>query len=350
MEAGAWGRGTLPVPYKGKEEIMYFRCRNCGGNVIYSPERHGMYCPYCESEESGERAESQTDALTVCPNCSGEVPVAEHTSAVQCPYCDSYLIFNERVEGRYAPQMIIPFQMGKESCKQSLRDKFKRCLFAPTDFLSEARLNSMQGYYVPYWFFDYDTTCSFQGEGSKIKVWRSGDKEYTETSIYAIHRSMDIYFEKMPADASEQMPDDVMDLIAPFQYGQMVDFQPKFMSGFLGEKYNMEAGEVEGRAKALMRADAEKLLRESYAGYHAVKTERQDITVKARKTIYGLLPVWKYIYCYQEQEYPFYISGQTGKIVGTAPFSKGKFMAYVGTLWACLTVSLTLLQILLGLL
>ena len=118
---------------------MYFRCRNCGGNTVYSPERHGMYCPYCESEGSGERAEGQTGALTVCPNCGGEVAVEEHTSATQCPYCDSYLIFNERVEGRYAPRMMIPFQMGKESCKKLLRDKFKRCLFAPVDFLSEVR-------------------------------------------------------------------------------------------------------------------------------------------------------------------------------------------------------------------
>ena len=54
-----------------------------------------MYCPYCESAESGERAEGHTDALTICPNCGGEVPVEQHTSATQCPYCDSYLIFND---------------------------------------------------------------------------------------------------------------------------------------------------------------------------------------------------------------------------------------------------------------
>ena len=43
---------------------------------MYSPERHGMYCPFCESGESGERAEGQSGALTVCPNCGGEVPVS----------------------------------------------------------------------------------------------------------------------------------------------------------------------------------------------------------------------------------------------------------------------------------
>lgn len=318
--------------------------------MIYSPERHGMYCPFCESAESGERTEAQTESLTLCPNCGGEVPVQEHTSATQCPYCDSYLIFNERVEGKYAPAMMIPFQMGKETCKQSLRDKFRKCLFAPTDFLSEMRLNSIQGIYVPYWFYDYDADCRFQGEGTKVRVWRSGDTEYRETSYYAIDRSMEIHFEKIPEDASEQMPDDVMDLVAPFNYNQMTDFQPQYMSGFYGEKYNMTSDVLEERARKLMNRDAGKMLQESYAGYNTVMTVRQDISVKDAKATYGLLPVWKYIYHYKDREYPFYVNGQTGKIVGTAPFSGRKFAVYVGTLWGCLTAVLALLQILLGLL
>ncbi len=309
-----------------------------------------MYCPYCESEGSEERAEGQTGALTLCPNCGGEVEVREHTSATQCPYCDSYLIFNERVEGRFSPRMLIPFQMGKESCKSSLREKFRKCRFSPTDFLSEARLNGMQGYYVPYWFYDYKTVCNYQGEGTKVRVWRSGDKEYTETSVFAIERGMDMDFEKIPVDASEQMPDDVMDLLAPFQYGQLVDFKPEYLSGFYGEKYNMPAGEVEYRAMALMKEDAARLLRESYAGYNTVRTVREDISVRDSRASYGLLPVWKYIYRYKEQDYAFYVNGQTGKIVGTAPFSRAKFLAYTGTLWGCLTVALALLEILLGLL
>ena len=48
--------GSMGKKGNGK---MFFRCKNCGGNVVYSPERHGMYCPFCESGESGERAEGQ---------------------------------------------------------------------------------------------------------------------------------------------------------------------------------------------------------------------------------------------------------------------------------------------------
>ncbi len=329
---------------------MIFKCRNCGGNVVYSPEKHGMYCPFCQSEGSQERQEARTGSLTVCPNCGGEVPVEVHTSATQCPYCDSFLIFNERVEGEYTPKMMIPFQLGKETCKQSLREKFGKFRFAPADFLSEVRLNSMQGIYVPYWFYDYETGCYFQGEGATVRIWRSGNTEYTETQYYAISRSMDITFQKIPVDASEQMPDDVMDLIAPFDYGQMIDFSPEYLSGFYGEKYNMGSGAVENRANAIMKTDALKLLRDSYGGYRSVKTLQQDVTVRGCKAVYGLLPVWKYIYRYKEKEYPFYVNGQTGKIVGTVPISSAKVWGYTATLWACLTAISALVNVLLGLL
>lgn len=327
---------------------MIFKCKNCGGNVVYSPEKHTMFCPYCESEKSEERADGASSELTICPNCGGEVTVEEHTSATQCPYCDSYLIFNERVEGEYAPSVIIPFQMGKEACKQALREKFKKCLFAPTDFLSEARLNSMLGMYVPYWFYDYDTNCRFVGEGTKVRVWRSGNTEYTETSFYEVVRELDINFERLPVDASEQMPDDVMELVAPFQYGQMEAFTPEFMSGFYGEKYNQTADVLEGRARKSMNEDAVKLLRESYSGYTSVRQVSQQVNVRDSKENYGLLPVWRYIYRYKNKEYPFYVNGQTGKIVGIPPISSAKVWAYSGTLFACLTVIIASLLVIAG--
>jgi len=328
---------------------MFFRCKNCGGNVIYSPEKHGMYCPFCGSDNSQERQDAQGE-MTICPNCGGEVAVGRHTSATQCPYCDSYLILDERVEGVYTPKKMIPFQLGRETCKQSIREKFRKCRFAPADFLSEVRLNSMQGIYVPYWFYDYETGCEFQGEGTKVRVWRSGNTEYRETSYYAVSRSMNISFRGIPVDASEQMPDDVMDLLAPFDYGQLTGFAAEYLSGFCGEKYNMGSEAVEGRAAALMRADAVRLLRESISGYSSVQTVHQDVSVRESRAEYGLLPVWKYIYRYKEQDYPFYVNGQTGKIVGTAPISAGKVWLYTGTLWGCLTAVLALANLLLGLL
>ena len=324
---------------------MIFKCKNCGGNTVYSPERHGMYCPFCDSEGSEERTDESLGSITVCPNCGGELKVEEHTSATKCPSCDCYLILNERVEGEYAPRFIIPFQLGRETCKLSLREKFKKCRFAPVDFLSEARLNEMEGVYVPFWFFDYDTHWDFQAEGTKVRSWTSGDTAYTETSTYDVRRDMDIPFRKIPVDASEKMPDHVMDLMEPYQYQQMEDFDPRYMSGFYAEKYNMPAQTVEERAKKKMTDDAENILQGTYSGqYNSVKVIKKNLNLYNSSCGYGMLPVWKYFYQYGGQTYPFYVNGQTGKIVGNAPISKKKAWAYAGTVWACLTLILVMIQ------
>ena len=157
---------------------MIFKCKNCGGNVVYSPERKKMFCPFCESEDSEERQDgvietsgdensiaseasqaagadqpegklsaAEGEALKkvnkVCPNCGGEIPMTASTSATQCPYCDNYVIVDDQIAGSYTPHMLIPFRMGKEGCKKLIRDKFEKCIFAPTDFLSEVRLNGI---------------------------------------------------------------------------------------------------------------------------------------------------------------------------------------------------------------
>lgn len=324
---------------------MVYKCVNCGGNVVYSPEKHKMFCPFCESEGSEEQKKGNGE-MSICPDCGGEVPVKEHTSATQCPYCNNYLILDERVEGEYLPRMMIPFQMGKETCKQSLRDKFQKNIFAPTDFLSEARLDSMEGTYVPFWFYDYDINADYQGEGTRVKNWTSGNMSYTETSYYDVRRNVDINFQDIPVDASVAMPDDVMDLMEPYDYRQLTDFEPKYLSGFFAEKYNMGGAEVEGRARKKMTDDTDALIRNQTGGYNSIRQIRNDVSIKKAEQKYGLLPVWKYIYQYKGKQYPFYVNGQTGKIVGEAPLSVNKVWAYGGTIWACLMVICTCIGLL----
>ncbi len=321
---------------------MIFKCKNCSGNMIYSPELHSMYCPFCSGENTQERT-NDAYQIQVCPDCGGELAIEEHTSALQCKYCDNYIILNDRVEGEYQPSKMIPFRFSKEMVKQLLKNNFKKCVFAPTDFLSEARLNSMEGEYVPFWMYDYNTHCEYRGEGIKIRSWRSGNREYTETSYYDVVRELDIVYNDIPADASIKMNDNIMDLMEPYNYGEMVDFSPEYMSGFGGEKYNMPAVELESRAKIKMNKSADALVSQSVSGYARLNTQVKNIKVRDSKTEFCLLPVWKYIYTYNDVMYPFYINGQTGKVIGKVPVSKKKVFAYGATLWAVLTSLLFLI-------
>lgn len=324
---------------------MIFKCKNCSGNAVYSPEHYKMYCPYCGSLESDEK-KTTGESLTTCINCGGEITVNDFTAASQCPYCDSYIVFDERVTGEYTPHLILPFKIGKEATKKLLREKFKSCVFAPDDFLSEAKLNSMQGMYVPFWMYDYHAKCHYDGEGTKVRRWRSGDREFTETSVYHIVRDMEVDFEKLPVDASDAMPDSIMDLMEPYNYTALEAFKAEYMSGFFAERYNKEAALVESRAKSKAQNDATLLLRQSINGYNlGVSVERDShVTLNNEQTNYALLPVWIYNYKYKGQDYRFHVNGQTGKVIGKVPVSKKKVWGYGATVFASVFAILLLVN------
>ena len=107
----------------------------------------------------------------------------------------------------------------------------------------------------------------------------------------------------------------------------------------------MPSKAVEERARKKMTDDADRLLMDSYSGYSSVKVKQRNLQLRDSQSDYGLLPVWKYLYTYQGNQYPFYMNGQTGKIVGNPPISMKKLWAYTGTIWACMWAIIMLLRV-----
>lgn len=314
---------------------MLFKCKNCGGNVVFDPDRETMYCPHCEGEESQDVL--QGGSLTQCVNCGAPLQVGEYTSASRCEHCGSYLVFNERVEGVYEPHLVLPFKVSRKKAVDAMNQEFGKRIFTPAGFLSSKSLEKMQGIYVPFWLYDYDADYQFEGEGTKVRSWRSGDTEYVETSYYEVVRRMEASFDKIPVDASYAMDDGVMDLMEPYDYQKLTAFNPKYMSGFYGEVYNQPAPELEGRAQVKVRNSSEELMQGSLSGYSTMKARRKDLHLQRNGVSYALMPVWEYLYQYQGKTYQFHVNGQTGKVVGKTPVSRQKVLAYGASFFAAMT-------------
>lgn len=302
---------------------------------MYSPEKKKMYCPHCESMDSEEKIEDSS--LVQCVNCGAPLQITEFTSACRCEHCGTYLIFNERVENAFEPRLILPFGLGKEMAAAAMEKEFSRRLFAPADFLSAKSLEKMEGIYVPFWLYDYAADYDFAGEGTRVRTWRSGDTEYTETSYFEVIRQMDVDFDRIPVDASIAMDDRLMDLMEPYDYRALADFVPQYMSGFFGEVYNQEAEELDGRAQAKARQASEELLQSSLMEYTTVRPFRKNLKLNREDFCYALMPVWQYVYRYKDQSYLYHVNGQTGKVIGVTPVSRGKVMAYGASVFAAVT-------------
>lgn len=305
---------------------MNFNCKNCGGNMVFSPKNQVMYCPFCEGTDCEEK--KGDDSLTVCSSCGAELSVKEFESSSKCPYCGNYLIFDKRVSDEYKPDSVIPFKISREMAIEALEEKFGKRLFLPLDFFSEKALVNLKGCYVPFFLYDYEAMGEFEGTCTSVKTWRSGYYDYKETSYYHVSRKMQASFDNVPADASLTMPDSTMDLMEPYNYAELMNFDPKYLSGFFGEIYNAPKEEFEERAKKKTKESAQRILRDSIKNYSTVSADVENVSLNPGKTDYSLFPVWEYLYTYKGKLYSNYINGQTGKIVGNTPTSVAKVIIY----------------------
>ncbi len=305
---------------------MNFQCKNCGGNMVFAPEKQKMYCPFCDGTDCEEI--KGDDSLVRCPSCGGEIELNKFTSAARCGFCNNYIVFDKRVTGDYEPDSILPFLVSKAEAVKCMEKEFKKRTYAPVSFLHEKTLKGMSGFYVPFFLYDYSVDADFTGEGTKVRTWTSGNYDYTETSYYDIIRRMHVDYDNVPADASDAMDDSKMDLMEPYDYRCLMEFNPKYLSGFFGEVYNQSASDLEPRAKYKVLDSAQTLLNKSMSGYSSIRTHSKNVNIQNGKVDYTLLPVWLYIYEYGGKQYRFYVNGQSGKVIGKTPISKLKVLLY----------------------
>ena len=322
---------------------MIFKCKNCGGNSVYNPAKGMMVCPHCESEESQEKIAGV--GVGQCGNCGAPLEIPEHTSASKCPNCGSYHIFEERISGEYTPHLVLPFKISKEQAIESIRKEFKKRMFTPKEYLSSASIEKMEGTYVPFFMYGFHSDVRYHATGTKVRTWTSGDYKYTETSYYDVARDMDIDFDKIPVDASVNMDNSVMDLIEPYNYSGLVDFEDKYMSGFWGEKYSDNPDVLKERAEKKADKDSRSLLQDTLGGYATLTHVNQDIALTQRACEYALLPVWIYEFKYQGKTYTYHVNGQTGKVIGRTPIAYPKVFAYSAGLFAILSALCSLVFI-----
>ncbi len=344
-----------------------YRCPGCGASLEYTPGTDALVCAYCGTEVSveqlsrNEASENRTENHSAsdmedtqarqsfhgytCQSCGAQLITDEYTTATTCCYCGSSALIQERLNGIWKPVGVIPFKINKEQAKQSFREWLCRGMFTPSVFKQKATLENIKGIYVPFWLYDYRAEISASAECTKIYRQRRGNTEFVHTDYYIVERQGFSNYQKIPVDASERMPDDIMDLMEPYHYNELKEFEMPYLSGYESEKYNYESndtqmtGRVEERVNNYILQD----MRNSITGYSSTHILRNQISLHRNKADYTLLPVWMITYRYKGENKSFAINGQTGKQVGELPNSPAKIAAWFGGITAGIMALLLLM-------
>lgn len=358
-------------------DINEYKCPSCGGAIEFDSHSQKMKCPYCDTEfdletlkkydeqlsreaeqkddisdwqtDPGKQwKEGETDGMNVytCKSCGGEIVSDENTGATSCPYCGNPVILTERFRGALRPDMVIPFKLDKKAAKEAYYKHIKGRPLLPKVFRRENHIDEIKGIYVPFWLFDADVAADARYKATKVRTWSDSDYDYTETSYYSVDRSGNMSFVSVPVDGSSRMPDDLMESIEPYKVADAVEFQTAYLSGYLADKYDVDAQQSTDRARERMKESAQDVLRDTVKGYASVIPENTNVRISGGDAKYALYPVWILNTTWRGKKYIFAMNGQTGRMTGDLPVDNGAYTRWLLGLTAVFSIAAYLVALL----
>ena len=227
-----------------------------------------------------------------CSTCGAELMCDQSTAALNCPYCGNPTVIPSRFEGVDRPDYVIPFKIGKDKAVEALRTYYKGKHLLPGSFISSNHLEEIKGVYVPFRLYSGTVDAEAQYTAKKEHREKQGDTEIVRTEFYEVQRSGSLDYSKIPVDASQKMPDDLMDSIEPYDYKDLRKFTLEYMPGFMASR--QDVGEKECRERARTRAghSAQEALKGTVEGYTSVSTDRHREGFRQETVEYGMFPVW----------------------------------------------------------
>ena len=284
-----------------------------------------------------------------CAGCGAEVLTDDYTAATFCSFCGRPSLMEDRLTGALMPEYVIPFKVGKEEAVNIYKEWSKKGTLTPSLLRSNATIEKITGIYVPFWLYDYDAVVDLDADCTITRSHTSGDYRIVETDHYKVKRVVEALFNRVPADASEKMPDDIMDMLEPFSYKELKKFEMPYLSGYYSERYNYDSDQMRPRIENRIAGYIEEAGRDTIdKRYGSVTVLHKNIQMNKIDASYALLPVWMLNYRYKNKEYMFALNGQTGKIVADRPVSKVKGWVWFGSLFTSIFTILMLMGHFLG--
>jgi ribosomal protein S27E len=339
-----------------------FKCDNCGAEQTFDAASGRLKCSHCGSMRdvptgtgtvveydffSGLNAAPKglnagTGTRTSkCQECGANVVFADGTTATKCTFCGSAKVLEQQEnENAIRPESLLPFAVDKKRANQAFGDWLGKLWFRPSDLKKLAKVQEVAGVYVPFWTYDAHCESSWTAEAGyyyyeteEYTTQENGETVVRTRQVQRInwerawgHRADD--FDDVLVCGSGGLPRELADQMHTFDTHQLVPYSPGFLAGWRAEEYAVDLQQGFGFAQQKMEAEQQKRCAKDVPG-DTQRNLRVDNTYSAITFKHVLLPLWIAAYRYNDKIYRFLVNGQTGEVVGKAPWSWIKIMLLV---------------------
>ncbi len=327
--------------------IKKFACPACGAEAVWTPSKHALVCPYCNTvspmelktdtseikendliealnsmpaEDTGWNLERKT---VRCQSC-GAISVFDPKHVAQnCSFCGSpSLIAQDDIKAPIRPSSLLPFEVAEAKVRDALRVWYGSHWFAPNALGQKALTDTVRGLYLPYWTFDAQVHSNWHAE--------SGDYYYEEdskgnrqqrTRWYYTSGALDHAFDDQLVPASHGVHPGLLYKLEPFPTTEkLVPYDPGYLSGWIVEQYQVDLKAAAQTGHQLMERTMYNLCSQRVPGdTHRNLQVTSDFSAQTYKHV--LLPIWLLTYTYAGKTYQVAVNGYTGKIGGEYPLS-----------------------------
>jgi ribosomal protein S27AE/ribosomal protein L37E len=333
-------------PEAGAASARQFPCPSCGADLVWSPAKHRLACGYC-----GYEAPKANEAIPGIPSAPAavveEVPLVQRlaraadlgwgaerksvrcsrcgagqsfepgVAASACAFCGSPAVV-EAPAGSDAvrPDGVLAFRIEKRDAIQRFRSWLASLWFRPNALRLQAALTAIQGIYLPFWTFDADSRSRWSAEAG----YRRGSGKNARVEWRPVSGTLDRRFDDLPLPASRGLDAATAREIEPFPTGELVPYEPGYLSGFLAEEFAIGLTEAHAAARERMDATLRTACRREVPGQEC-RNLRVDTVYSNWAAKSGLLPIWIAAYEFRGKSFRYVVNGATGSATGTAPWS-----------------------------
>jgi len=324
-------------------ETQVFKCPNCGGKSVFSPENQKLKCLYCDTLfdiEGAEKVnENNIDELLSkgsvwketevyqCNNCGAKQIIPKQGISMHCSFCGTTNIVKTSEMSGLKPQGVVTFKIEKENASIIALKWIKRKWYAPKKFKSSANPENINGIFNPAFTFDSSTFSTYNGVlGKNHTTFRNVNGKtiaHTELRTFPIKGEHKSKFDDVLVQASESIPYGTLAKVEPFATNDAIKYKEAYLSGYVASTYSKDGNFawLEGQNIINRKVELQILSKYSYdvkVSFN-LHTNFFETTYK-----YILVPIYVGHYTYNQKLYNFFINGSNGKITGKYPISKWK--------------------------
>jgi DNA-directed RNA polymerase subunit RPC12/RpoP len=330
--------------------LLLFPCPGCNSQLYFNAQQQQLTCEHCGTKVAIDKATNLVKennfrqqlngaadtTVTVeqqvykCNRCSSQSVYTTETPTFICSFCNYEAVNPVAYKTRIIqPSGMIPFIIDRQQSVSIFKTWLGKGWWAPNDLQEFARHDALHGIYLPFWTYDAQTNSKWSGYGGRHYYTteyytdsqgkrQSRQVQHTEW----IHRSgtYEHFFDDILIGGATELSQNEYESIFPYRLEELVNFDPRYLSGWKADVYDIAVHEGYEKAEVMMN----NFIYQACADLCRIDTYRDlDVQTAYSNQTYKhvLLPLWLCSYVYKKKTYHFLINGQTGRIHGKKPVS-----------------------------